>query len=219
MVVAESSVVARQRTRCGAPLSLYNPDLTCAGCNRANEAIAATGERLSRPTGVPADDSGAVLRAWRASTGRSQVETAERLGMTQQNLSQIKNGRQTMSYEQRQRAAGLVGVLTVEVLVVGADGGLVVSPPRCAMAYGDHHLSAVGGAESEHSWPCQVGTPTGRYRQRSPRSLPARPSLWWASAGTFAECSVRCNREAVNVNNGVGNEERASNEYRNSLRR
>jgi transcriptional regulator with XRE-family HTH domain len=30
--------------------------------------------------------------------------------MTQQNLSQIENGRQTMSYEQRQRAVSVLGI-------------------------------------------------------------------------------------------------------------
>jgi transcriptional regulator with XRE-family HTH domain len=59
---------------------------------------------------MPADDTGAVLRAWRASAGRSQVETAGLLGMTQQNLSQIENGRQPMSYEQRQRAVTVLGI-------------------------------------------------------------------------------------------------------------
>jgi transcriptional regulator with XRE-family HTH domain len=38
------------------------------------------------------------------------VETARLLGMTQQNLSQIDNGRQTMSYEQRQRAVSVLGI-------------------------------------------------------------------------------------------------------------
>jgi transcriptional regulator with XRE-family HTH domain len=59
---------------------------------------------------VPADDNGAVLRAWRASTGSSQAEAARLLGMTQQNLSQIENGRQTMSYELRQRAVSMLGI-------------------------------------------------------------------------------------------------------------
>ncbi|PZS28268.1 MAG: hypothetical protein DLM61_15150, partial [Pseudonocardiales bacterium] len=61
----------------------------CAGCNHADEPMPVAGDWLSRPTGVPADDTGAVLRAWRASTGRNQVDAARLLGMTQQNLSQI----------------------------------------------------------------------------------------------------------------------------------
>jgi len=96
--------------RCGAPLSRYNPASVCASCHRLAKAGSTAGEWLSRPTGVPPDQIGAVLRAWRASTGRSQVETARLLGMTQQNLSQIENGRQPMSYEQRQRAVSALGI-------------------------------------------------------------------------------------------------------------
>ncbi len=110
MTAAEASAAVRQCTRCGARLSRYNLEPTCASCNHADEAIPAAGEWFSRPTGVPADDTGAVLRAWRASTGSIQVETARLLGMTQQNLSQIENGRQTMSYEQRQRAVSVLGI-------------------------------------------------------------------------------------------------------------
>ncbi|HKR48218.1 MAG TPA: helix-turn-helix transcriptional regulator [Pseudonocardiaceae bacterium] len=79
-------------------------------CNHTDEAIPAGGEWFSRPTGVLADDTGAAVRAWRASTGSSQTETARLLGMTQQNLSQIENGRQTMSYAQRQRAVSVLGI-------------------------------------------------------------------------------------------------------------
>lgn len=111
MTAAEASAAVRQCTRCGVLLSRYNPEATCASCDHANdEAVSAAGEWLNRPTGVPADDIGAVLRAWRASTGRSQVEAARLLGMTQQNLSQIENGRQMMSYELRQRAVSVLGI-------------------------------------------------------------------------------------------------------------
>jgi transcriptional regulator with XRE-family HTH domain len=51
-----------------------------------------------------------VLRAWRVSARCSQIETARLLGMTQQNLSQIENGRQTMPYEVRQRAVSALGI-------------------------------------------------------------------------------------------------------------
>ncbi|MGH9061274.1 MAG: helix-turn-helix domain-containing protein, partial [Acidimicrobiales bacterium] len=91
-------------------MSRYNPDLVCAGCNHADEPMPVVGDWLSRPTGVPADDTGAVLRAWRASTGRNQMEAARLLGMTQQNLSQIENGRQAMSFELRQRAVSVLGI-------------------------------------------------------------------------------------------------------------
>jgi transcriptional regulator with XRE-family HTH domain len=127
VTAAEASTAIRQCTQCGAPLSRYNPELTCASCNHANEATPAAGEEwLSRPTGVLADDTGAVLRAWRASTGSTQVETARLLGMTQQNLSQIENGRQTMSYEQRQRAVSVLGISA-------EDFGLSPGRPRAEL--------------------------------------------------------------------------------------
>ncbi len=126
MEAAEASVAVRLCTRCGAPLSRYNPEPTCASCNHADEAIPAAGEWLSRPTGVPTGDTGAVLRAWRASTGSIQVETARLLGMTQQNLSQIENGRQTMSYEQRQRAVSVLGISP-------GDLGLSAGQPRAEL--------------------------------------------------------------------------------------
>ena len=105
-----TAAVTGQCARCGARLSRYNTDSVCASCTRSDEPGLSAGEWLSRPTGVPADDTGAVLRAWRASTGHSQAETAGLLGMTQQNLSQIENGRQPMSYEQRQRAVTVLGI-------------------------------------------------------------------------------------------------------------
>jgi transcriptional regulator with XRE-family HTH domain len=109
-VRVETSAAARQCTRCGAPLSRYNPEPLCAICNHADEAIPAAGEWLHRPTGAPADDTGAVLRAWRVFARCNQAQTARLLGMTQQNLSQIENGHQTMSYEQRQRAVTVLGI-------------------------------------------------------------------------------------------------------------
>jgi DNA-binding XRE family transcriptional regulator len=109
-VNVDTSEVLRQCACCGVPLSRYNSDPTCARCNHADEASPVVGEWLSRPSAAPVNDTGAVLRAWRASTGRSQVETARLLGMTQQNLSQIENGRQMMSYELRQRAVSVLGI-------------------------------------------------------------------------------------------------------------
>ncbi|MGB9138818.1 MAG: helix-turn-helix transcriptional regulator [Pseudonocardiaceae bacterium] len=110
MTAAEASAVVGQCTQCGASLSRYNPDPMCASCTHADETIPAAGEWLSRPVGVPGDDAGVVVRAWRGSTGSSQAETARLLGMTQQNLSQIENSRQTMSYELRQRAVSVLGI-------------------------------------------------------------------------------------------------------------
>jgi transcriptional regulator with XRE-family HTH domain len=110
VTAADAAAVVRQCAQCGAPLSLYNPDPVCARCNQLHDAPLTPGEWLNRPSGIPADDAGAVVRAWRRSTGSSQAETARLLGMTQQNLSQIENGRQTMSYEQRQRAMSVLGI-------------------------------------------------------------------------------------------------------------
>ncbi|MGH3710338.1 MAG: helix-turn-helix domain-containing protein [Pseudonocardiaceae bacterium] len=110
MAATEASAAVGQCAQCGAPLSRYNPDAVCASCHHADDVLPAAGEWLSRPTGVPADDTGVVLRAWRASMGRSQAEAAGLLGMTQQNLSQIESGRQAMSYELRQRAVCVLGI-------------------------------------------------------------------------------------------------------------
>jgi transcriptional regulator with XRE-family HTH domain len=110
VTAADAAAAVGQCTHCGASLSQYNPDPICASCNHLHAAPLAGGEWLSRPLGVPGDDAGAVVRAWRGSTGSSQAETARLLSMTQQNLSQIENGRQTMSYEQRQRAVSVLGI-------------------------------------------------------------------------------------------------------------
>ena len=110
MTAADAAAAVGQCTQCGAPLSRYNPDPMCARCNQLHDAPLTPGEWLNRPSGIPSDDAGAVVRAWRRSTGSSQAETARFLGMTQQNLSQIENGRQTMSYEQRQRAMSVLGI-------------------------------------------------------------------------------------------------------------
>jgi transcriptional regulator with XRE-family HTH domain len=110
VTAAGASAAVRQCARCGALLSRYNPEATCASCEHVDETAGAVGEWFSRPASVPADDIGAVLRAWRASTDCSQVEAARLLGMTQQNLSQIENGRQTMSYELRHRAVSVFGI-------------------------------------------------------------------------------------------------------------
>jgi transcriptional regulator with XRE-family HTH domain len=110
VTAADAAAAVGQCTQCGAPLSRYNPGPVCARCKQLHDALLASGEWLSRPSGIPGDDAGAVVRAWRRSTGISQAETARLLGMTQQNLSQIENGRQTMSYEQRQRAMTVLGM-------------------------------------------------------------------------------------------------------------
>jgi transcriptional regulator with XRE-family HTH domain len=64
-------------------------------------------DRVAEATG---DDAGQTLREWRRSTKTSQAEAARRLGMTQQNLSQIETGRHPMSYELRRRAVDELGI-------------------------------------------------------------------------------------------------------------
>jgi transcriptional regulator with XRE-family HTH domain len=64
-------------------------------------------DRVAEATG---DDAGPALREWRRSTRTSQAEAAGRLGMTQQNLSQIETGRHPMSYELRRRAIDELGI-------------------------------------------------------------------------------------------------------------
>jgi transcriptional regulator with XRE-family HTH domain len=96
--------------QCGAPLSRYNPDRVCTSCSHLHASPSVLGEWLTRPSVGPGDDAGVIVRAWRESAGSSQAETARLLGMTQQNLSQIENGRQMMSYEQRQRAVSVLGI-------------------------------------------------------------------------------------------------------------
>lgn len=56
---------------------------------------------LTRGRETTADDVGAVLRAWRQVSRRTQVEVAEALAMTQQHLSQMENGQRPVSIDQR----------------------------------------------------------------------------------------------------------------------
>lgn len=69
-------------------------------------------DRVAEATG---DDAGPTLREWRRSTRTSQIEAARRLGMTQQNLSQIETGRHPMSYEARRRAVDELGITPGEL--------------------------------------------------------------------------------------------------------
>lgn len=110
MTAAKAVESARRCTHCGAPLSRYNPAAVCASCDHAGKPASAGTDWLHHSAPAVVDDAGPVLRAWRASTGRSQAEVARLLGMTQQNLSQIENGRQSMSYELRLRAVSELGI-------------------------------------------------------------------------------------------------------------
>lgn len=78
---------------------------------------------ISRGEEQPADDAGAVLRAWRAANSLNQGEVAATLGITQQGLSHFENGRRAMSYELRQLAVQALGI-------PAADLGLADGRPR-----------------------------------------------------------------------------------------
>jgi transcriptional regulator with XRE-family HTH domain len=56
-----------------------------------------------------------VLRAWRLANGRTQVEVARRLRTTQQHLSQIENGRRSVSLDLRRRIVQSLGVSAEEL--------------------------------------------------------------------------------------------------------
>jgi transcriptional regulator with XRE-family HTH domain len=99
---------------CGAPLSRYNHEATCAGCAQASPAeVAEPG--LTHGQGPAADAVAHVLRAWRVAHRRSQVEVAALLGMTQQNLSHLENGKRSLSLEQRRRIVEQLGISPEDV--------------------------------------------------------------------------------------------------------
>ena len=103
--------VSRQCRICGGQLSRYNRDDVCSACSSDQEAAARDFQPLHHSgAGRPVHEVGVVLRTWRAMTGQSQADVARRLRMTQQNLSQIENGRHPMSFELRRRAAAELGI-------------------------------------------------------------------------------------------------------------
>ena len=60
-------------------------------------------------------DAGAVLRAWRKRTGRTQVEVAALLDTSQQHLSQIEKGLRPLSLEQRRVVVARLGIAPEEL--------------------------------------------------------------------------------------------------------
>lgn len=56
------------------------------------------------------DQAGAVLRAWRVANQRRQADVALALGMTQQHLSQIENGKRPLSIDQRRLIVAELGI-------------------------------------------------------------------------------------------------------------
>jgi DNA-binding XRE family transcriptional regulator len=110
-MASEAASEFRHCRHCGGRLSRYNSDELCSGCSGRDGSVQ-DGSLVLRRT-IPASgdiDVGAVLRGWRVSMGESQVELARRLRTTQQNLSQIENGRHPMSLELRRRAVTELGI-------------------------------------------------------------------------------------------------------------
>ena len=85
------------------------------------------GAWIDRVADATGDDAGPTLREWRRSTKTSQAEAARRLGMTQQNLSQIETGRHPMSYEMRRRAVEELGISPGDL---GLSAGRHQAPDR-----------------------------------------------------------------------------------------
>lgn len=114
---------------CGAKLSRYNDGDRCAACSAAADPANSGGESwLRRGTGAEAtDDVGAVIREWRATNKQSQGAVAELLGMTQQHLSYVENGRRPLSVEQRRHVVDLLGIAPEE-LGLAARRRSAVSP-------------------------------------------------------------------------------------------
>jgi transcriptional regulator with XRE-family HTH domain len=65
---------------------------------------------LTRGREATAEEVSAVLRGWRLSAERTQAEVADVLGVTQQHLSQMENGRQPVSLEQRRLIVTELGI-------------------------------------------------------------------------------------------------------------
>ncbi|MGH3912886.1 MAG: helix-turn-helix domain-containing protein, partial [Pseudonocardiaceae bacterium] len=65
---------------------------------------------LQRDMEPAGDDAGAVLLAWRGSSGCTQTEVAGVLGTTQQHLSQIETGQRPISLELRRKIVAKLGI-------------------------------------------------------------------------------------------------------------
>ena len=149
MKTAEGTVVGdmtdvgvRACTSCGSQLSRYNAGDTCASC--AAVIAVDAGQRPAEPlaAGRLPDQAGQVLRAWRAAHHRSQADVASALGMTQQHLSQLENGRRAMSIDQRR-------LIVTELGIAPEDLGIAPAvPPRARV--GDDADPAV--AASRLAW-------------------------------------------------------------------
>ena len=61
-------------------------------------------------SGSGEDDAGAVIREYRLASGQNQVAVASAVGMTQQHLSQIENGKRPVYLDQRRVLADVLGI-------------------------------------------------------------------------------------------------------------
>lgn len=110
-MASEAAPEGRDCRHCGGRLSRYNTGELCSGCVGRDGSVPDGSMLLRRRIPASGDiDVGAVLRGWRVSMGESQVDAARRLRTTQQNLSQIENGRHPMSLELRRRAVAELGI-------------------------------------------------------------------------------------------------------------
>ena len=90
---------------------------------------------LSRDLDHSADEAGSVLRAWRVAAGRTQVDTAAALGLTQQHLSQMEKGQRPISLEQRRLMVNELGIAPEEL-------GLTTSRSYRSVVLGEHDVRA-----------------------------------------------------------------------------
>jgi transcriptional regulator with XRE-family HTH domain len=83
---------------------------------------------LSRSDTTPeVDQGGAVLKSWREANKQGQGEIARALGMTQQGLSLIENGKRPLSLEQRRKIVELLGIEPQELGLSSGQARSLVS--------------------------------------------------------------------------------------------
>jgi len=126
------------------------------------------------------DDAGAVLRAWRVANHRRQAEIALTLGMTQQHLSQIENGKRPLSIDQRR-------LIVRELSIAPEDLGLAPGALR-PLARGDSGPETMTSQltwRNERRWLNQHRSELARFAislygadLHVPRSPLIAPSAW-----------------------------------------
>jgi transcriptional regulator with XRE-family HTH domain len=140
-------VSIRSCDRCGGTLSRYNRAETCSACSDVDSLVTAAAKAavpLEHCGGdAPADGAGQILRAWRIANQRSQAEVAAALGVTQQHLSLLENGRRPVSLDQRRR-------IVAELGVAPEDLGLATVAPQRSRPDGDAKVTA-----SQMEWRAQ----------------------------------------------------------------